>query len=311
VPRFRCKGCRRTFSRQTFRIDYHDRRPDCNVPLFEHLVSGSGLRQCGRLLRLSVHSVQRKFHKLARHLRLLNRNLVVGLPALRKLVFDEFETHETNTIRPLTVPVLLDGESWLILDTRVAPIRRCPRRGSRAHRRLMLHEMEYGRRVDRGHDCVRRSFGRMQRLLGGRPAVLATDLKSTYASMCRRRFGVQVAHERIAGTAPRNEFNPLLPINNTELTLRAVTARLRGETWLISKERRYLALHLALFQAYRNWHRQRFNGDPPGTTPGVCLGVVPRMLECDELLAWRQDWRRTSIHPASADGATSIAQAAA
>ena len=45
VPRFQCRTCHRTFSSQTFRHDYRDRRPECNVRLFEMLVSGSGLRQ--------------------------------------------------------------------------------------------------------------------------------------------------------------------------------------------------------------------------------------------------------------------------
>ena len=34
VPRFRCKSCRRTFSRQTFRMDFADHRPDLNARLF-------------------------------------------------------------------------------------------------------------------------------------------------------------------------------------------------------------------------------------------------------------------------------------
>ncbi|MEM6674162.1 MAG: hypothetical protein AAF726_15055, partial [Planctomycetota bacterium] len=27
IPRYRCRGCRRTFSRQTFRLSYRDRKP--------------------------------------------------------------------------------------------------------------------------------------------------------------------------------------------------------------------------------------------------------------------------------------------
>ena len=34
VPRFRCTTCKRGFSRQTFRHDWHDHRPDWNVALF-------------------------------------------------------------------------------------------------------------------------------------------------------------------------------------------------------------------------------------------------------------------------------------
>jgi transposase-like protein len=45
IPRFRCQHCRRTFSSQTFRQDYRDRRPDLNEPLFVRLISGTSLRR--------------------------------------------------------------------------------------------------------------------------------------------------------------------------------------------------------------------------------------------------------------------------
>ena len=51
VPRFRCRLCKRSFSRQTFRHSRGDRRPECNVPLLELLVSGVGLRKAAELLR--------------------------------------------------------------------------------------------------------------------------------------------------------------------------------------------------------------------------------------------------------------------
>ena len=63
-----------------------------------------------------------------------------------------------------------------------------------------------------------------------------------------------------------------------------------------------------MFAAYRNWHRKRTNRGDPALTPGVQLGVVPRRLKIAELLAWRQDWRDRSIHPASSSGSESVRQ---
>lgn len=311
VPRFLCKGCGRSFSRQTFRIDYRDRRPDCNVPLLRYLTSGVGLRQAGRNLDLSVHAVQRKFRKLARQLRLLNRNLLTRLPGRRTFLFDEIESYEQRAINPVTVPVLIDQDSMLVVDVRTAPIRRVARRGSRAHRRLQRHEQHHGRRRDLGRRCVERSLGRFQRLLDGQPAVLVTDQKALYASVCRRRFGPQCEHHRFPGRAPRTVFNPLFRINLTDAMLRDNNGRLRRRTWLVSKTAWCLALQLAVFQAYRNWHRPRTNGDDPGLTPGVRLGLVRRRLSMAELLGWRQDWRQRSIHPASASADCTVSERAA
>ena len=75
VPRFECRTCRRSFSRQTFRSDYRDHRPDLNARLFVLIASGIGLRQASRNLGLSLRCSELKYRKIARHLRRLNLNL--------------------------------------------------------------------------------------------------------------------------------------------------------------------------------------------------------------------------------------------
>lgn len=311
VPRFRCKTCRRSFSQQTFRLDYRDRRPDCNVRLFQLLISGVGLRQSARLLDLGVHAVQHKFRKLARGLRLLNRNLVARLPANRSYLLDEVESFEDRSICPLTVPVLIERASFAVLVTAVAPIRRVPRRGSRRQRWLAQHERLHGRRKDRSRPCLRKVFARFRRLLDGQRAELMTDQKALYAVLCRSMLAGQVEHRTVSGRLARTANNPLFPINLTEAMLRDNNGRLRRRTWLVSKRHRYLALQLELFAAYRNWHRPRTNQDEPEVTPGVHLGLVHRRLSVRELLAWRQDWRERSIHPASATASATVSQRAA
>ena len=311
IPRFRCRVCRRGFSRQTFRLDYRDRRPETNAPLFVLLSSGVGLRQAGRTLRLDVHAVQTKFRKVARHLRLLNRNLVRELPGGCALQLDEIESYEHRRITPLTIPVLIDGPSKMVITIEVAPIRRVAQKGSARRRWLDRFEEKHGRREDRGHAAVRRTFGRMQRLLGNRPARLNTDQKATYARMCQARFGDTVTHTVVSSKLPRTVSNPLFAINLTEAMMRDNNGRLRRRTWLVSKLGSRLRLQAELFAAYRNWHRNRHNDDPPGYTPGVALGFCKRRIEVQELVAWRQDWRLRSIHPQSADGARTVAEAVA
>src|SRR6185503_16684987 len=112
IPRFRCEACLRTFSRQTFRMDYRDHRPDLNPRLFQALASGLGLRQCSRNLRLSLRCTELKFRKIARHLRRLNLNLRRSLPEGSILQLDELETYEgRRNTRPLSVPVLIETKT--------------------------------------------------------------------------------------------------------------------------------------------------------------------------------------------------------
>lgn len=306
TQRFICVRCRRSFSRQTFRIDYRDKRPAANEALLSLLASGVGLRQSARCLKLDVHAIQKKARKLARHMGLLNRNLIRKLPAGSVVLLDEAETFEHRKFERLTMPVMIDRQSRLILATRVAPIRRAARKGSRRRRRQEAHEQRFGARSHRGPNSVRIIMGRLRRLLHGRPATLISDEKPSYASICRRRFSGLLKHVRVPSRLPRNTFNPLFAMNLTQAMLRDNCGRLRQRSWLASKRRRYLHQHLELFSAYRNWHRQRNNDDPPGFTPGVCMGITSRSLSLAELLTWRQDWRLRSCHPCSPSGAHTI-----
>jgi len=310
VPRFQCRSCRRNFSRQSFRLDYRDRRPECNVQLFQLLISGCGLRQSGRIVRLSSHGVQHKFRKVARALRQLNRNLLRRLPGAghRTFLLDEIETFEHSSILRLTVPVLIERESLAVLAVDVGPIRRVPRRGSRRQRWLSRHELNHGRRCDRSRACVRRVLGRLRRLWGQRRGLLQTDEKALYGALLRRTWPETpaLAHETTPSRLPRTVFNPLFPINLTDAMLRHNNGRLHRRSWLVSKQGKHLRSQLEVFMAYRNWHRPRTNGDLAECTPGVVLGLAERPFEFGEMLAWRQDWRERSIHPTSADGQQAI-----
>ncbi len=310
IPRFCCRICKRGFSFQTFRVDYRDHRPHDNPALFLLLTSGIGLRQAGRLLRMNSGTLQRKFRKLGRTLRRLNRNLLTNLPEHRTLLLDELETFEHSAICPVTVPVVIDRDSKLVLATGAAPIRRVAAKGSKRRRWLERHEAKHGKRRDRSRLCVQLALRRCKELLGERRATLLTDEKALYGSLKQKLFGDQLAHETVSGKAPRTTWNPLFPINHTEAMLRDNCGRLRRRSWLASKQARYLRRQLDLFAAYRNWCRPRTNHEPQQLAPGVVLRLLQRNLEAQELLAWRQDWRGLSIHPTSTDGTGTCGAAA-
>ena len=86
--RYRCLQCRKTFSRQTFRHDYRDRRPELNELLFLLLSSGMGFQQAAYVLKVNQSTTQHKMRKLARTCRLLHRNLCKQLPAGRSYLLE-------------------------------------------------------------------------------------------------------------------------------------------------------------------------------------------------------------------------------
>ena len=300
IPRFRCLGCQRSFSRQTFRMDYRDHRPDLNARLVELLASGVGLRQSSRLLALSLRCLELKARKLGRHLRRLHLNLQGPLPAGSVLQLDELETFEgMRTLRPLTVPVVIEKSTRYIVWAESAPI---PARHRKTkHGRKRTEEMaRFGRRRDGSRRACRRALGRAEVLMRTHGFLaVETDEKRSYPGLIRQVFGPErkIAHAKTKSTRQRDVSNPLFAINQTEAIARDLMGRLRRQSWLVSKKRRYLDVALGLFMAWRNLVRRRFNHDEE--SPGQILGFAPRRMSEEELCSWRQDWGRRSIHPLS------------
>ena len=298
VPRFRCLACGRGFSRQTFRSDYRDHKPDLNARVFLSLATGIGLRQTARNVGLSQRCAEMKFRKIARHLRRLNLNLRGPLPPAASMQFDELETYETRrNTRPLSLPLLIEKQSRYIIWGESATIRPSGVMSKARKRAIREDEKRYGRR----RDCSRRGCARTLRrgaalVEGLRSVVLFTDEKSTYPRLARAVFGKErLLHRRTSSKLVRDTWNPLFAINHTEAMARDHMGRLRRESWLASKQRRYLDLALQLWMTYRNYVRRRFNYDEE--SPAQKLGFVDRRMKCGEVLSWRQDWGRESIHP--------------
>lgn len=299
--RYRCGVCGKTFSRQTFRHDYNDNRPECNAPLFELLTSGVGLRQAARVLKLGLTSTQKKMRKLARTCGLLHENLSPAMPGGRTYVFDEEESYEQASIRPLTVPMLIEREHWFIVATGVGSIRRLAPAGTARRRKQEREERVRGKRPDESRAVVHRVFEALRRRARGKLELL-TDQKSSYATLARKVFGADVHHATTSGKAPRTTRNPLFPINVTIAMSRDNCGRLRRKSWLVSKLAKWLSGQLAIFTVFRNYVRRRFNRDRAHQTPAKWLGLLPRQLSPDEVVGWRQDWGTRSPHPLSHAG---------
>ena len=132
---------------------------------------------------------------------------------------------------------------------------------------------------------------------------LETDEKATYPRLARRAFGQgRLVHNRTNSRLVRATWNPLFAVNHEEAVMRDLMGRLRRESWLVSKKRRYLDLGLQLHMAYRNLVRKRFNHDE--ASPAELLGFAPRRLTPHEALSWRQEAGCRSVHPLSRRGTT-------
>ena len=295
VQRFRCLECGRTFSSQTFRLDWRLQRPRLHLDLWAHLISKVTHRQAARMLGCTRKSVAHRLDLLGQHCRDFHAyrlsRLARGLCGHFQL--DELETYEHNRrLQPLTVPVLIHRKSYFVVDLAVAPLP-CRGRLSQAYAAAKLQrEQRHGKRRSGSRRAVEACLGTLEAARHPRrELVLETDLKHEYVRSIERVLGAGTPHERTSSKARRDYGNPLFPINHSLAMLRDGVSRLVRRTWAASKQGLRLTHHLWIWVCWRNYVRGVTNR-ARHTTPAMIVGAAQRALRKDELLGLRKvGWR--------------------
>jgi hypothetical protein len=292
VRRFHCHACRRSFSVQTFRVDYRLHRPHLTGPIFDAFVSKVTQRQAARTIGCTRKTVRRRLLLLSRHGREFH-TAVLERAARRgdlkgNFQLDELETFERDRrLCPVTLAVLIHEESRFVLHAQSGALpARGNLRGRHLERKLAL-ERKHGVRTSGSREAVRACFASLASALTGRGgAVLATDKKSSYATLLAETLPEGTVHMRHPGDAPKTPENPLWPINHTLAMLRDGLSRLVQRTWGVSKERAWLDRHAWIWIAYRNYIRV-FTNKKKRTTSGRVAGVVGRGFAKCSFFEWR------------------------
>jgi len=292
VQRFLCLECHRTFSVQTFRVDYRLRRPDLTHSLFGPLVSKVTHRQAARVLGCDRKTVAHRLQLLGEHCRsfhfwrLERARGQRGLTGIFQL--DELETFEhSRRLAPVTLPVLIERKSYFVMDLQSAPLP-CRGRLSKADReRKAEREKANGSRRSGSRVAVDRCLETLERFHAERAVVrVHTDRKSSYRCLLARRFGERLDHGRHDSRAKRDYRNPLFPINHTLAMMRDGISRLVRRSWAASKLRERLERHAWIWAVWRNYVRGITNL-APRTSPAMAIGVESRPWTMARVCAWR------------------------
>ena len=297
VPRFRCLECGRTFSTQTFRLDWRLQRPRLHLDLWPLLISKVTHRQAARMLGCTRKSIAHRLDLLGEHCRQFHSRQLARLGRTRGLAgryqLDELETFEHNRrLQPLTVPVLIHRSSYFVVDLAVAPL---PCRGSLSElnrSKKAAREVLYGKRRSGSRRAVEDCLEKLT-VLGrpGRKVTLETDRKHQYVRSIERVLGAGTPHRRTSSKDRRDYGNALFPINHTLAMMRDGVSRLVRRTWAASKQMMRLGRHLWVWVCWRNYVRGVTNRARK-TTPAMIVGAAGKPLHKDELLGLRRvGWR--------------------
>ena len=293
VQRFLCLECNRTFSIQTFRLDYRLQKPLLHHELLGAFISKVTHRQAARVLGCSRATVARRLLLLGDHCQRfhrwrLDRSKVTG-GIFGTFQLDELETFEhSRRLAPVTMPVLIQRRSYFIVDLDCAPL---PCRGGLSERdRKKKAERERLQGVRRSglRKAVEKCLGTLAAVRSPNRAVrIQTDCKATYVPILSRALGDALVHERHSSTARRDHKNPLFPINHTLAMMRDGISRLVRRSWGASKLRERLARHAWIWAVWRNYVRGITNATRK--TPAMGIGVEKQRWRPSEIGAWRVD----------------------
>lgn len=292
VQRFQCKRCKRTFSTQTFRVDYRLRKPALDRAIFLLLISKVTQRQGARDLKCDRGTIARRLEIFGTHGKAFHEHALRSRgqtqPWQGRFLLDELETYEHNRrLKPLTVPVLVHKPSHCILHAAVGTLP--PRKPlSKANqKKLEAMEKEEGKRRSESRVKVAECFEVLQGIVPTTGTVhVSTDEKHTYRALLEDAFGDRLVHERTNSKEPRSYWNPLFVVNHTFAMLRDGLSRLVRRNWGASKQREKLEWHLWAYIAWRNYVRPITN-QRRFESAAMVAGLAPRMLEVSELLQWR------------------------
>jgi len=230
VPRFRCTQCGKTFSRQTFRLDYYAKRILEYQDIARRLASTESLSAIGRALRASTDSVSNRISRASRQALAAESELLAQLGSDENLAADGFESFCRSQYFPNNITILVGSSSQYVYAADHATLRRKGRMTT--YQKELRATLEELFRPD--PKAVENSFLRIAhealRVLseGARsPLVLWTDEHPAYpralarsphlAQLCRA--GV-LKHSTISSRAARTTANPLFPVNYLDRELR-------------------------------------------------------------------------------------------
>ena len=310
VPRFRCRRCRRGFSRQTFSVTYCMKRPELLDTVANWMVSGAALRPIARAYN-GTHphkpchpsTVVRIARRIGSQAALLLEECRRQLPRIAEpIVFDHFETFVGMQENALGVLTPVGRRSWYTYGLEPAWHRRATA-GSRRRPRVGSSPGQYRRSV------ARMLTGLVERMPAGQTLRLISDDHGEYPkAIAAARGRAQITHaafpnppERGRGqqrsAAARVRDRELFAVDLEHMWIRHVCADHRRESIAFCRRGEAAIERLAAFAVWRNLIQgvsERRN-DP--TTPAMKLGLTERPWTWRDVLARRRWPGRVGVGP--------------
>jgi hypothetical protein len=271
VPRFRCTSCGKTFSAQTFRVDYWLKRVYDYRDLTERLSSCSSLRALGRAYHVAGKSIQNRIGRGTRQALAFESRLSSIRHPDEDLVADGFESYCVSQFFPNNIHLLVGMDSQFVYESDHVTLRRKGRMTD--SQRTKRGRLDYLFRPD--PQGIRKSFTRIAYSVlsiladEGRPSLtLWTDEKKEYAraladSPCAAALlaEARIVHKTISSRADRTRSNPLFSVNYLDREMRKDLHEHVRETVCFGRNVNAQMERLTLYLFYHNYLKRHRTPD--------------------------------------------------
>jgi len=256
VRRFRCNGCGKTFSRAGFSVFYRHHHRRVNRLIGQLLTMGMTLRGIARLLGIDKDTVARRLVLCAQLVRHQMSISPAPLAPAQQVQMDELITIEHTKLKPLSVLLVSDPQSWRMLGVVVS---RIPASGHLAEK----SRQKYGYRADESRAARDQLLAQLKTVIAP-DAHFITDSHSAYPAAIKRHFPHATHTTYIGGKGAvsgqgelkKLVWDPLFCINHQLAMCRANISRLFRRSWNTTKRVQRLEDHLALFLLQYNNERR-------------------------------------------------------
>jgi transposase-like protein len=263
IPRFRCTSCGKTFSAQTFHVDYWLKRVYDYQDLTERLSSCSSIRALGRAYHVAGKSIQNRIGRGARQVLAFESCLSSTRCPDEDLAADGFESFCVSQFFPNNIHILVGLSSQFVYQSDHVTLRRKGKMtDSQRQERKKLD-----RRFRPDTRGIRASFKRIAASLlsilsdEGRPSItLWTDEKKEYPralidSPCAAALLQEgrLIHKTISSRAARTRNNPLFSVNYLDREIRKDLHEHVRETVCFGRNVNAQMERLTLYLFYHNY----------------------------------------------------------
>ena len=280
IPRFKCKACGRTCSRQTFSATYYLKRRELLIAVAAGLVAGSGHRQISRSQKCAKTTVSRMADRVGRHAILFHARCLRELEGISEsIVHDHFETFIGRQDQALGIGTAVGAESWFVYDVDPAPHRGSGRRPDRKEAALLSPERAYVRSIRRTIETLSRKVSPMERLhcrVDGRVDYFAAIMGELASRAC---LSVYPNPKRGPKGSPHSAEALLrdwamFPADQLHQLIRHTCADHRRETIAFGRRLESIVYRVHAVAVWKNFIKRRTERRPDPSTPATRLGLA-------------------------------------